>query len=212
MGNVADGAYPPYPRSARATGEPRSLATWCLIARGTADQGGLVSAPVRDNGPQLLPGFARLLDRAFVLDGRDVARVLVEDHGLQDAPHDLPAPRLREHVDEVQLADHRERPELLPDRREELSLQRIRWNVPLPQHDERRDHLPAELVGPAGDAGLGDGGIAEERRLDLDRPRGMVGDPVDLVGPPAEPHAAIGVDRGRVAGEIDRLPGDLVPV
>src|SRR5690349_6505501 len=90
---VADGAYPPYTRSARATGEPRSFATSSLIARGTADQGGLDSAPVRDNGPQLLPGFARLLDRALVLDGRDVAGVLVQDHGLQHSPHDLATPR-----------------------------------------------------------------------------------------------------------------------
>src|SRR6266566_4174384 len=92
MRNVADGAYPPYTRSARATGERRSFATSSLIARGTADQGGLVSAPVRDNGPQLLPGFARLFDGALVLDRRDVARIRVQDHCLQDPPHDLSAP------------------------------------------------------------------------------------------------------------------------
>src|SRR5258708_40301548 len=105
--NVADGVKPPNTRSARATGDPSSFATSSLTATGTADQGGLASAPVRDNGPQLLPGLARLFDRALVLDGRDVPGVLVQDHGLQDAPHDLPAPGLRQHVDEVQLADDR---------------------------------------------------------------------------------------------------------
>src|SRR5437016_6332980 len=197
MRNVADGAYPPYTRSARATGEPRSFTTSSLIARGTADQGGLVSAPVRDNGPQLLPGFARLFDRALVLDGRDVARVFAEDHRLQDAPHDLPAPRLRQHVDEVQLADDRERPELLPHGREQLGLQRVGRRVALPQHDERRDDLAAKLVGPSGYAGLGDRGVAKERRLDLDRPDAVIGDLDDLVGPPAEPDIPVGVDGGR---------------
>src|SRR5437868_12305864 len=109
MLSVADGAYPPYTRSARATGDPRSVATSSLIARGTADQGGLASAPVRDNGPQLLPCLARLFDGALILDRRDVAGIRVQDHRLQDAPHDLPAARLRQHVDEVQLADDRER-------------------------------------------------------------------------------------------------------
>src|SRR5438093_2502371 len=187
MRKVADGAYPPYTRSARATGDPSSFATSSLIARGTADQGGLVSAPVRDNGPQLLPGFARLLDRALVLDGRDVAGILAEDHGLQDTPHDLSAPCLRQHVDEVQLADDRERPELLPHGREQLGLQRVGRRVPLPQHDERRDDLTAKLVGPPRDAGFSDRGVTKERRLDLDRPDAMVGDLDDLVGPAAEP-------------------------
>src|SRR3979411_2239851 len=109
--NVADGAYPPYTRSARATGDPSSVAPASLIARGPAAQGGLASAPVRDNGPQLLPGFARLVHGALVLDRGDVAGILVQDHGLQDAPHDLPAPRLGQQVDEVQLPDHRERSE-----------------------------------------------------------------------------------------------------
>src|SRR5258708_37725096 len=212
MGNVADGAYPPYPRSARATGEPRSFATSSLIARGTADQGGLVSAPVRDNGPQLLPGFARLLDRAFVLDGRDVARVFTEDHGLQDAPHDLPAPRLRQHVDEVQLADDRERPELPAHRREQLGLERVRRLLSLLEDDERGDDLAAQLVGATGDAGLGDRRIAEERRLDLDGPDAVVRDLDDLVGATAEPDGAGRVDRLGIAGVGHDLPGEPVPV
>src|SRR5438093_7095141 len=154
MRKVADGAYPPYTRSARATGDPSSFATSSLIERGTADQGGLDSAPVRDNGPQLLPGFARLLDRTLVLDGRDVTGILAEDHGLQNAPHDLPAARLRQHVDEVQLADDRERPELLSHGRDQLGLQVVGWRFPLPQHDERGDDLAAKLIGPPGHAGL----------------------------------------------------------
>src|SRR5205814_7450434 len=125
----------PYTRWARATGDPRSLAISSLSARGTADQGGLASAPVRDNGPQLLPGFPRLLDRTLVLDGRDVAGILVQDHGLQHAPHDLPTARLRQHVDEVQLADDRERPELLAHGRKQLGLEGVGRGAALLQDD-----------------------------------------------------------------------------
>src|SRR5207245_4293932 len=72
----------------------------------------LSRAPLASRGRHLvahaLPRFARVFDRALVLDRRDVARVLVEYHGPQDAPHDLPAARLWEQVDEIQLADHGE--------------------------------------------------------------------------------------------------------
>ena len=43
---------------------------------------------------------------SLVFDGGDVARVLVEHHGLEDAAHYLAAARLRETVDEVDLANY----------------------------------------------------------------------------------------------------------
>src|SRR5205814_6590504 len=61
----------------------------------------------------LLPRLAGFLDRALVLDRRDVTWVFVEDHRLQYAPHDLAASRLRQHVDEGQLADPRKLPEAI---------------------------------------------------------------------------------------------------
>ena len=56
------------------------------------------------------PGVAGVLDRAFVLDGGDVAGVALLGHGLEHAAHDFAAARLGQHVDEVQVADHRDRP------------------------------------------------------------------------------------------------------
>ena len=41
------------------------------------------------------------------------------------------------------------------------------------EHHERRDHLAAQLVGPADDAGLGDRRVLQERALDLDRADAM---------------------------------------
>src|SRR5207248_10360777 len=117
----------------------------------------------------LLPGLARFFDRALILDRRDVSWVLVEDHRLEHAPHDLSAPSLRQHVDEVELADHRERTEVVPHRRKKLFLQLVRWLATLLQNDERGDDLAAEVVGAAGDARLRDRGMTKESGLDLDR-------------------------------------------
>src|SRR5262245_53567419 len=57
----------------------------------------------------LSPGLARLVHRDFILDGADIARVVIEDHCLEHPTHDLPAPRLGQHADEMHLADYRQR-------------------------------------------------------------------------------------------------------
>src|SRR5215510_11762371 len=57
--------------------------------------------------PHLLPGVPGLFHRPFVLDRGDVARVTVQHDCLEYAPHDLPAPCLRQHRHEVELADDR---------------------------------------------------------------------------------------------------------
>src|SRR4051794_12064000 len=60
---------------------------------------------------ELLPGGAGFLDRAGVLDGRDVAGVAIEDDGFEDATHDLAAAGLGQHAHEVDLADDGHRPQ-----------------------------------------------------------------------------------------------------
>src|SRR5512134_3445250 len=62
------------------------------------------------------PCLPRFFDRAFVFDRRDVARIAIEDHRLQDAAHQLSASRLGQHPNEVQLSDHRHRTQLTTDR------------------------------------------------------------------------------------------------
>ena len=54
--------------------------------------------------------------------------------------------------------------------------------------------------------------MTEERGLHLDRSDAVVGDLDDLVGAAAEPDITVLVDRGGVAGEVDRLAGNLLPV
>ena len=140
------------------------------------------ACPSASLAPHLAPGPPGLVDRSLVLDGRDVARIAVEDDRLEDAAHDLAAARLGQHVDEVQLADDRHRPQLAPYRVEQLLAQLLRRLMPLPEHDERGDDLAAQLDRAAGDARLGDRRVAEERRLDLDGAEPVAGDLDDLVG------------------------------
>jgi hypothetical protein len=71
------------------------------------------------------------------------------------------------------------------------------------EDDERADHFAAKRIGPARDGGLGDRGMLEESRLDLDRADSVVRDLDDLVRPADEPDVAVLVDvRGvpRVVG------------
>src|SRR5439155_20719284 len=128
------------------------------------------------------------------------------------AAHDLAAAGLGQHVDAVQVADHGDGAKLAADGGEELLAELGGEVVALLQDDEGGDDLAAQLVGPAGDAGLGDGGVLHERALDLDGADAVRGDLDDLVGPPAEPHVAVLVDGGGVAGEVDGAAGDALPV
>jgi len=72
-------------------------------------------------------------------------------------------------VDEVDLAHHSHWAELVANRFDQLVLERIRRGVSGPEHHEGRDHFAAQIVGPACDAGLDHGRVAQQRRLDLDR-------------------------------------------
>src|SRR5579864_6170829 len=75
------------------------------------------------------PRLAGLVDRAFVFDRRDVARIPAENDRLEHAAHDLAAPRLGHHAHEVQLPDHRDRTEFPPRRRDELVFEADRKSV-----------------------------------------------------------------------------------
>src|SRR5256885_2208447 len=91
----------------------------------------------------LVPGLARLVDGALILDRGDVAWVPVQDHGLQDTPHDLAGARLRQHAHEVQIADDGDGTELAAHGVEQLAPHRVGWRSALLEHDERGDDLTA---------------------------------------------------------------------
>src|SRR5437588_5192594 len=76
-------------------------------------------------GLHLRPRSPRFFDRTFVLDRRDVARIPVQDHGLEDPAHDLAAAGLGEHADEMQVADHRHGAELAPDHVHQPAFERV---------------------------------------------------------------------------------------
>ena len=48
----------------------------------------------------------------FILDGADIARVVIEDDRLEHPTHDLAAARLGQHADEVHVADDRQRAQI----------------------------------------------------------------------------------------------------
>src|SRR4029077_8372095 len=103
-------------------------------ARGLARRGGHLLA-------HRLPGLARILHGAGILDRRDVAWIFVERDGPQYAPHDLAAARLREHGDKVEVADHCDRTHLAADRFEERTAQLGARLETLLEHDEGGDDL-----------------------------------------------------------------------
>src|SRR5512145_1147402 len=95
---------------------------------------------------ELSPGEPGLLNRTLVFDGRDIARLPIENHGLEHPAHDLAAARLRQHADEVQIADDGDRAELAPYGVEQrLPQLRRRVVAELEQH-ESGDHLASQLV------------------------------------------------------------------
>jgi hypothetical protein len=71
----------------------------------------LVSAPIILYGQftlQLVPGFPRLFDRPFVLNGRDVAWVATEGDCMQHAAHNLAAACLGQDTHKFDLANDRD--------------------------------------------------------------------------------------------------------
>src|SRR6516162_4661834 len=157
-----------------------------------------------------MPSVTGFLDRAFVLNGRDVPRILFLSHGLQHASHDLAAACLWQHVHKVQFSYDGDRPQFVTYLVEQTPLQFLRWGEALFQHDKCADHLSPQLVRPANDARLRDCGMAEESGLNFDGADAMSGYLDDLVGATRKPNIAIRVDLRRVPGVIDT--GNDLPI
>ena len=82
--------------------------------------------------------------------------------------------------------------------------------VPGAKDDERLDDLAAVEIGHAHDRALGDGGMLEERALDLERADAIRGGDDHVVRPPDEPEVAVLVAHRPVAGEVPAVPEDRV--
>ena len=70
------------------------------------------------------------------------------------------------------------------------------------QRDERDDRLARELVGGAHDRRLGDGGVADERVLDLGGREAVPRDVHHVVDAAEQPQVAVLVALRAVAGEV----------
>src|SRR5713226_6399275 len=64
---------------------------------------------------ELLIGVLHLVDRPFILEGRDIAELTPGGDGLDQPPHYLPAPGLGESRDEEDVRGLRYGTEPLPD-------------------------------------------------------------------------------------------------
>ena len=92
---------------------------------------------------EFLPGVAGFFDGAGVLDGGDVARVLAENDGLENAAHDLAAAGLGEHVDEIDVVDDADRPQDFAHGGDKLLAELVGGLEFLAQDDESGDDLAA---------------------------------------------------------------------
>ena len=102
--------------------------------------------------------------------------------------------------------------EFAADGLEQLALEVVGRGVVVAQGYECGDYLAAQLVGAAGYARLGYGGMREERGFHLYRADAVGGYLDDFVGAAGEPDIAVFVYVRRVAGEIYPPPRDFAPI
>ena len=105
-----------------------------------------------------------------LLQRGDVALGQAELARLEQAAHDLPAARLRDALDELDLLGRDDRAE--PRARAcatQLPLELVRGLEAGLERDERLDDLAGDRVGLADHAGLGDRRVLEQDALDLER-------------------------------------------
>ena len=71
---------------------------------------------------------------------------------------------------------------------------------------------PLNFIGSRRNAGFGDGGMGQKRRLNLHGADAMSRNLDDLVGATGEPDVAVFIHVGGVSGKVDSLPRDARPV
>src|SRR5215217_1167617 len=185
--------------------------------RGTArlyDVSGSCTKKGRGSSPPLLRRASLLLLSCGLLlegihDGRigeggGVAQVVLAlGDALEDAAHDLAAPRLGQIVDGDDLLGARGRSYLLSHLVPELLHQFLAALVSSFEDHIGKDGLALVFVVLAYDRRLGDGRVRDERALDLRRGDAVPGDVHHVVYPARNGEVAVLVALGAVAGEVD---------
>src|SRR5439155_13245065 len=132
---------------------------------------------------EFLVGDLHLVDRPFVLEGRDVAELTPRGDGLDQPPHYLPAPCLGESRDEEDVRGLRDGAEPLPDPSPQLRGDFGGGMTPLLQHREGYRRLSLHGVGTGDDGRLRDGWVGDECRLEFVSPNPVTRDLSHFVSP-----------------------------
>lgn len=135
---------------------------------------------------------------------RDITKlVLLTSQDLpQNAPHDLPAPRLGQVRHDEYGLRRRERPDALADLEDELLPEGLGGLVAVLDGHEGVDSLASELVRDADHRRLRDGMVLDQGRLDLCSRQPVATDIDDVVHAPADPVKALVVSTGAVTREL----------
>src|SRR5262249_59051832 len=142
-------------------------------------------------------------DRVVLERGGVADRLLAGSDVAQQTAHDLAAAGLRERVGEANVVRTREGADLLRDVLAERLPEFLRRRPPGFEGHEGRDRLALQVVGSPDHRGLGDGGMAHQRALDLHRSQAVARDVHHVVDPTHDPEVAVLVATGAVAREVD---------
>src|SRR5213083_1636558 len=146
-----------------------------------------------------------LVDGPRVLEGRGVADLLAGHQGPDHASHDLPAPRLRELLRNVDVVRDRDGSDRLPHVFLQLLLEGVRPRLPFLEDDISDEGLPFDRMRLPDDRGLRDLAMAHEGGLHLHRTDPVARDVDHVVDAAHEPEVVVLVHAGPVP--VKYLPG-----
>src|SRR5438093_905653 len=165
--------------------------------------------PISHRGEDVLPDiggawYEELHQKGIssILEGGGVAFGQPLVSRLEEAPHDLAAAGLRERREKLDLARVGMGRQPVPDELLNLLLQRVGGREAVLEGDEGLDDLHPLVVGFADDPGFRDGGVLDQRGLDLEGPYEMAGGVDDVVRASDEPEVAVRVPSGSIAGDV----------
>jgi hypothetical protein len=131
-------------------------------------------------------------------------RVLLAGQNLpQDPTHDLSTAGLGQVGNDDDRLGRREGTDALAHLQDQVLLQLVVDLVAILDGDEGVDGLAGKVVSNTNDGGFGDGGVLDERGLDLSGGQTVTGDVDDVVDTSADPVVAVVVTSGSVTCELE---------
>lgn len=131
-------------------------------------------------------------------------RVLLARQNLpQDPTHDLSTAGLGQVGDDDDRLGRSERTDTLAHLQDQVLLQLVVDLVAILDGDESVDSLAGKVVSDTDNSGFSDGGVLNERGLDLGGGQAVTGDVDDIVDTSADPVVAVVVTSGSVTCELE---------